>query len=300
MKKSRNNYQLLQPKVTITELDKPHPVFLHKIAVNPYTNCSYGCQYCYAIKDEEINQPYSPRIGVKTNIVYCLKRTLKNIDSPVPVALGTLTDPYQPAEKEFQISRHCLEIIVEKQFPLQIFTKSDLIMRDANILSKYSQKGFCTVMITIPTLEEKLKNKLEPNAPKIEQRLNLISQLREKNILCGILLAPIIPYVNDEPKRLDQIFYTASKIGAEYLIPGGLVLGPEPAKKRMMKLLTKHFGKIAHRYEALYGKDTMPGLTYSNRIMGCVKELSAKYKLPLNLPVRNAKPVTNIRIEPLR
>jgi DNA repair photolyase len=299
MSKTQNKYHLLQPRYAVTELDRPHPVFLYRLCVNPYTNCVYGCQYCYSVKDEEIPGSYSPQIGVKTNIAYALKKYLANMNMTVPSAIGTLTDPYQPAEKDLLITRRCLELITEKHSPLQIFTKSDLVLRDADLLGDYSRKGFCTVLVTLFTMDRTISGKLEPHAPGIEQRLSLISQLRRKNIICGVLLMPIMPYVNDGPGQLEEVFAAARRHGAEYVIPGGAILRPDNSKERIMKLLDADFNKISHRYEALYDKDTMLPFTYSSRIMEQLRVLSEKYKLPLNLPVENASSAENLRIEPL-
>lgn len=267
--------------------------------MDPYVGCYYGCKYCYGIGDEEIPEPYHPKIGVKTNLPNMLKNRLSAFIQKIPVALGAVSEPYQPAEEEFKIARTCIEIIAENSNPLQIFTKSSLILRDVELISEYSQKDLCAVTVTISTIDRSINGLFEPQAQSVGERLNLISELRKHDVLCGVSLAPIIPYVNDLPGQLEDVFKSAKEVGAEYLIPCGLAIKSKVVEKRILDILNKHYQEIAIRYKALYDRDYLPALTYSKRIVGYIQKLAKKYKLSLNLPTQEAKPVDTIRIEPL-
>ena len=294
-----SGYRLLKPDIAINFLKKPHDVFLSQITVDPYVGCYYGCKYCYGIGDEEIPEPYRPKIGVKTNLPNMLKNRLAAFIQKIPVALGAVSEPYQPAEEEFKITRTCIEIIAENNNPLQIFTKSSLILRDMDLISEYSQKDLCAVTVTISTIDKSVNELFEPQAQSVGERLNLISELRRHDVLCGVSLAPIIPYVNDSQRQLEDVFKAVKEVGAEYIIPSGLAIKLKSVEKRIFGILDKHYKGIAGRYKALYDRDYLPALTYSKKIFEHIQKLAEKYKLSLSLPTQEAKPVDTIRIEPL-
>ncbi|MDI6641374.1 MAG: radical SAM protein [Elusimicrobiota bacterium] len=303
MKKSLKDYRLLQPKKSIIELQKPHPVFLTEITVNPYVGCSYGCAICYSIDDKEISHPYSTKIGVKTNIVSQLKQKLTEIgQSPPPnpsIALGNLVEPYQPVEVDLQLSRSCLEVIKEFKFPVQIFTKSDLILRDLKLLAEHSQENLSAVNVTLSTMNENLKEVFEPYSPAIDLRLKLISKLAEEGIPVGILFAPVMPYINDTAEEIEEILKAVKKSGANYFIPIALSLHKDVVRSRVLSLINKYFNQFLHQYEALYENSPFPSDSYSKRLSDTIAELAKKYNIPLQVPVANSNPITDIRVEPI-
>lgn len=292
-------YRLLQPKDAVCQLKNPHPVFLSQITINPYVGCSYGCPYCYGLKDDEITDTYSPKIGVKTNLPAQLKQKLTS--SPhLPIMLGSTTDPYQPLEEELKITQACIELIAENKVPLQIFTKSSLILRDIDIISRHSKTGLCAVNITLFTLDESIKSIFEPQAPSIESRIKLISKLKEKEIIVGVALIPIIPYINGDIEKISQLIKTIKKHGADYLIPACLVLKPTVVCQRISGLLNRQFTKIVHKYNALYEQGHLPKVTYSNRITKEIIQIAEKNNMPLQVPVSGTSSIDDIRMEPIR
>ena len=300
MKPNIYNYQLIQSNDALNILSQKHPVFLYNVSLNPYSGCIYGCQYCYSILDENIPNNYLPKIYVKTNLPYLFNKLATNkTNKEYNIALGTLFEPYQPAEKEFQLSRSCIEICIKNEFPLIIFTKSEFILKDFDLLSKYSQEGKCIIIVSISTIDNKLIKIFEPLAPTIKKRLNLLKQLKSKKILCCVALMPIIPYINDNYEQFDLLFRAIKNTGIEYIIPSVLVINKKTIRERFYKLLTKYFNKIIHRYDALYDNDKMPSLTYGERIIQQINELSKKYDLKLGLPIENYKFPNSINIGPL-
>ncbi|MEW6040416.1 MAG: radical SAM protein, partial [Elusimicrobiota bacterium] len=260
--------------------------------------CQFACNYCYAVKEEDASAANQAGALVKTNLVGILKKKLdeiprhsKKITIRPSIAIGGITDPYQEAEKEMMITKSCIELISEKEYPLQIFTKSDLILRDADIISSYSSKGLAAVNVTIFTLNESHWRVFETHTPHPEARLELISSLKKRDILCGILLAPIFPYLNDSVQDIENIFKAAKKIGAEYIIPGCYRPLNSVVKKRMTKILKERFKNVLEKFNSIYGLSTCVNANYSEMLEKTLLSLSKKYEIPLSIPVPVAKPV---------
>ncbi|MFN3967138.1 MAG: radical SAM protein [Endomicrobiia bacterium] len=286
-------HKLIQPKKCITELEKKHPVFLYEITVNPYSGCYYNCPFCYALTSQD------KKIGIKTNILNKLKQKLNSLIEKKSIMIGSLTEPYQPLEEEFKLTRCCLEIIIEKNFPLQIFTKSSLILRDIDLISEYSKQGLCAVNITLFTLEEPIKNIFEPNALGIETRLKIIHKLHEKNILVGIVFSPILPYINDETSKIEELFKIAKKFCADYIVPGVLVINSEELRQRIFNILRENFPDLVDKYEALYEEGPFPEASYIQKINSEIISIAEKNKMKLHLPVHGFQSFFDIRMEPL-
>ncbi len=288
-----SEYNFIQPKKCITELEKKHPVFLSEITVNPYIGCYYNCTFCYSLTLQD------KKIGIKTNLLNKLKQKLDSLNEKKSIMLGSSTDPYQPLEEEFNLTRYCLEIIIEKKLPVQIFTKSSLILKDLELISEYSQQGLCAVNVSIFTLDQKIKNIFEPNAPDIESRLKLVKKLHKKNILVGIMFIPILPYINDDLSEIEKLFKIARKYNADYIIPGILVINSEILEKKILSILNENFPELIHRYKELYKENYFPETTYIQRINSGILSVAEKYKIPLGLPISEVGHFSDIRVEPL-
>jgi len=288
-----SDYKLIQPKNCINELEKKHQVFLSEITINPYKGCHYNCPSCYGLSADDT------KIGIKTNLPGQLKKKLDYLAEKKSIMIGSSTDPYQPLEEKFKLTRCCLEIIIERNFPVQIFTKSPLILRDIDLISKYSKLGLCAVNITIFTLDESIKKIFEPCAPDIETRLKLIQKLHNEGVITGIVFAPIFPYINDDLLKIDELFKKAKKFCADYLIPAVLVINSENIRERIFSILNEKFPNIVHRYKALYEKSYFPSVSYCQRISSEILSIAEKNKIKLFLPVSGAKKFSDIRMEPL-
>jgi len=163
--------------------------------LNPYRGCQHSCAYCYVpnvlrIKREE----WGSFVDVKTNIANVLANELKN-KKPAVVGISTITDPYQPIEKKYKLTRYCLEQLLKYDFPICIQTKSDLILRDIDLISKFSD---IEVMFSIGTLNDSQRKLLEPNASSIQERLNAIKQISENKVKTSVFFGPIYPSLKIE------------------------------------------------------------------------------------------------------
>ena len=183
--------QLLQAKKILKTLKKPHPQFLNNAFADPYRGCEYGCLYCYGLKEEsrDTGKGVSPfRVGLKTNCAFGLKKELDALldgkttlpSGKLSVGIGFAGDPYQPLEEQYQLTLRLLEICRDKSVPVQILTRSNLVLRDREILSELSKAGLATVSVSVFTVDEDISKVFEPRSPSPDERLDLIKSLPRK------------------------------------------------------------------------------------------------------------------------
>lgn len=189
-------------------------------SINPYKGCEFGCVYCYArpthaYLDLSPGLDFETKIFFKTNPVDRLREALENPNYQCKtIALGTNTDPYQPIEKQKRITRQVLETLLDYRHPVSIVTKGTLILRDLDLLQEFAQQGLLSVGISITTLSTELKTKMEPRSASPTTRIRVVQTLAESNIRVGVMVAPIIPMLNDQ--ELESIVTRATDCGARF------------------------------------------------------------------------------------
>ncbi|RDD52251.1 radical SAM protein [Nanoarchaeota archaeon NZ13-N] len=180
-------------------------------ALNPYFGCEHSCIYCYAREytpDKEVSENWGKIIKVKKNLIDLLKIEVKKKKRGV-VGLSTITDPYQPIEKELELSRKGLEILLKNGFKVSIQTKSDLVLRDLDFLTQF--KDLVDVGLTITFLDKDIAKKFEINAPEPERRINALYRLSENGIKTWVFYGPIIPKVNDNLEIIKELVKIAKE-----------------------------------------------------------------------------------------
>ncbi len=189
-------------------------------SINPYLGCEHGCVYCYArpghsYLDLSPGLDFETRIFYKPNAVDLLLEawSKKNYECK-PITIGANTDPYQPAEKKLGITRKLLETFLEYRHPVSLITKGGLMSRDLDLLAQLAQKNLCTVAVSIPTMDDSLKRVLEPRAPSAAIRFRLIEDLGSAGVPVSLLMAPIIPAVNDA--EIESILDQAANCGVRH------------------------------------------------------------------------------------
>ncbi|MEX2496112.1 MAG: PA0069 family radical SAM protein [Woeseia sp.] len=206
----------MQARRIISSNDSPDIPFDRSI--NPYLGCEHGCVYCYA-RPSHSYLDLSPGLDFETKIYYkpnAAQALLAEWQKPgydcKPITIGANTDPYQPAEKKLQITRQLLELFLEHRHPVSLVSKGALMRRDLDLLSELAALGLCSVAISIPTADNALKRGLEPRVPSARLRFELIKALSDSGIPTSLLMAPIIPAVNDD--EIEHIVATAAARGA--------------------------------------------------------------------------------------
>jgi DNA repair photolyase len=188
-------------------------------SINPYQGCEHGCVYCYA-RPSHSYLDLSPGLDFETQIFYkpnaatqLQKEWEKRSYECKPITIGANTDPYQPAEKTFEITRQLLEQFVEYRHPVNIITKGNLIIRDLDLLADLAADNLCSVAISIPTMDDDLKRAMEPRVPSARSRLKAMKLLSENGVPTSALLAPIIPAINDN--EIESILEAVAAAGAK-------------------------------------------------------------------------------------
>jgi DNA repair photolyase len=187
-------------------------------SINPYRGCEHGCIYCYARPSHAYLElspglDFETKLFAKTNAAELLRETLaKPGYQPSPIALGANTDCYQPIERKYRITRQILEVLAECEHPVTMVTKSALIERDLDLLGPMAQKNLVKVFVSIGTLDRELARKLEPRAASPQRRLDVLRKLSEHQVPCGVMVAALIPALND--KTMEHVLEAAATAGA--------------------------------------------------------------------------------------
>lgn len=202
----------------LTRNDSPDIPFSQSI--NPYRGCEHGCSYCFA-RPAHAYVDLSPGLDFETRLFYkadaatLLERALSRPGYVCrPIAIGTNTDPYQPIERQLRVMRQLLEVLERFRHPLSITTKGALILRDLDILSPMAERGLLHVAVSLTTLDEELKRRLEPRAASPGTRLRMIRRLREAGVPVSVMTAPVIPALNDH--ELEDLLAAAAGAGASH------------------------------------------------------------------------------------
>jgi DNA repair photolyase len=212
----RTQVTIERPKTIITRNNSPDIIFDRSI--NAYRGCEHGCIYCFArpthaFHDLSPGLDFETRLFAKPGGPALLRAELaKPHYVPAPLAMGTNTDPYQPIEREYGITRQCIEILAETRHPLMITTKSDRIVRDIDLLAPMAAEGLVTVAVSITSLDGKIHQTLEPRAPSARKRLAAVKALGEASVPVGVSISPIIPAITDS--EIEHLIEAAAEAGA--------------------------------------------------------------------------------------
>ncbi len=279
-------------------------------SINPYVGCAFGCTYCYARfahryvvrrhadnnrLDEELVQDVSQmdpwlaferRIFVKQNAPETLLKALRDGgDKYLPllddqsILIGSATDPYQPAERNFRITRSILEVLaMHPGLKITIITKSPLITRDIDILSRISKHSELSIRISLITLDRELARRIEPRAPTPESRIRAIERLSAAGIDIHVNCMPVLPGITDDPSGLEQLVKRVSEAGAHGISACALRLD-RSARDRYIPFITKEFPDLINRYKNSYLRSRYVGEKYRNGLKTFFSEVTQKYHI---------------------
>jgi DNA repair photolyase len=251
--------------------------------INPYRGCEFGCVYCYARYTHEFLEQRDPmdferRIFVKRMAAQVLSHTLSR--TPLgsdPIAIGTATDPYQPAERKYGLTRSMLEVFAKLGgLELSITTKSALVMRDLDLLREINSRSRISVNFSLITLNRRLQRTLEPRAPRPELRLRALSELSRAGIRCNVLIMPVIPALTDSPAAIESVVRAARRAGAGAVWWRSLFLKPAAAR-RFIPFIKEHFPETAERIDEFYARAAYAPRIYDERMGAIFDRLRAKY-----------------------
>ncbi|MGA8540561.1 MAG: radical SAM protein [Terriglobales bacterium] len=251
-------------------------------AINPYRGCEFACKYCYARYTHEFMElrdsvDFERKIFVKQQAAALLQSELKKVKRGEQIAIGTATDPYQPAERRFEITRAILEELARHSgLEIGIVTKSNLVTRDAEILRRVGEHNRIFVNVTVTTVDTELARKLEPRAPRPDLRLEAVRQLNLAGVDAGVICAPVLPLITDRPGDLEALVKAAGEAGAKYVYANPLFLKPCSAAV-FMPFLEEHFPSLVEHYRTRYAERAFLPKGYGQRLSQLMTALRRKY-----------------------
>ena len=276
-------YFTIQARSILNRCNVPRMPFTWTI--NPYRGCEFACKYCYARYTHEfmeLRDPYDfeRRIFAKQHTSELLRRDLRRVKAGEEIAIGTATDPYQPAERRYEITRGILETLAEFEgLDLGIVTKSDLVVRDIDVLKRIAARSSLFVNLTITTTNTELARILEPRAPRPDLRLKALRTLREAGVPAGVICAPVVPGITDAPQDLDGLALAAREAGALYIFANALFLKPCSASV-FLPFLEKEFPHLVESYRRRFGDRAFLPDAYRKRLQALMVKLRAKHGFP--------------------
>ncbi len=308
--KRDTEYFLLPVRSVLNRCDSPRMPF--EWTINPYRGCEFGCRYCYARYTHEFMEldghDFEKKIFVKKNAANLLAKDLEEesarvsslFGKPEQIALGTATDPYQPAERDFGVTRALLEKMAEREgLDLAITTKSDQIVRDIDVLKKISARSALAINITITTPRPRLARMLEPRAPRPDLRFAAVRKLREAGLHTGVFVMPILPGLTDRESDLEILARSAHQAGAEWLSSAVLWLMPA-ARKELLPFIEEKFPRLARDYRKWYMHSAYAPQYYREEIALRVSRVRSRYRLANRPYFTSPRPAAAPAVAPQR
>ena len=219
---------------------------------NFYRGCLHGCIYCDS-RSECYNIENFDDILVKVNAPKLMQQELAKKKIKGLIGTGSMSDPYLPIERKYRITRRCLEVIKDYNYPVFIMTKSDIILEDIDLLEKINKKTKVTVVFTLTTVNDEIASKIEPGAPLPSKRLIAMQELTKRGILTGVLLMPVLPFILDNENNILEVINSAKKFGATFIYPYFGVTLRDRQRTYYYDKLDKIWPNVKEKYQSFFG-----------------------------------------------
>ena len=270
--------------------------------LNPYRGCTHGCHYCFARRyhvqfEMNADDEFASVILVKRNFAEVLAREL---DKPSwtreQVAFGTATDPYQPIEGHYRITRAAISALARGRTPIGLITKGPMVVRDRDVLLELTAAARCTIYMSIPTVDEEAWRLLEPGTAHPLQRLRAVRELADAGISVGVLMAPIVPGFSSSRSKIERTIKAIADHGARFVGCNAMYL-QDGTRTHFMKFIEREFPSMTPRFEKLYAKKYPPD-SYRNEVKAMVRALQQRYQLTAREEGMETMPVDSTASEP--
>jgi DNA repair photolyase len=266
-----------------------------KWSLNPYMGCVHRCTFCYVRhfehrSDRPADDRYGTSIRVKTNVADVLRRELARASwQQELVAIGAATDPYQPAEGRYKLTRACLETLRDASNAFTIITRGPMIVRDLDVLVEAAQRASVSVTFSVPTVDDEVWRRTEPSTAHPRQRLKAVKTLVDAGIKAGVGMAPILPGISDKPEQLREVVRAAREAGATGIWANLLFLRPG-TREHFLAHLAEDWPEQLPHYEELYAGKAYLGADLMKPVKEEVSRLAREHGIRDRRPVRLAPP----------
>lgn len=286
-------------KSMINKLRHVDDWFWASYTLNPYRGCAHGCVYCDARANQYgLAESFEERIFIKENALEVLERQLPRLQRGV-VASGGVCDSYQPIEKERSLTREIVEVLHRYRFPVEVLTKSDLVLRDLDLYEEVARQSWACVFFTITTFDEQTAERFEPGAATPGRRLEALRHVARTGVTTGVAMMPLLPGISDDDENIEDVVSRVEDAGGQFVLGGGLTLKEGAQRERYMGFLEAHYPEVVTLYAQLYGKGFEARGSYGPQLLRRVREVCLKRSIAdrMRRPILADDPLaTNKRI----
>ncbi|MHA2474554.1 MAG: radical SAM protein [Promethearchaeota archaeon] len=281
-------YRYKEFKSVLNKLKYPDSWFWSRYTLNPYSGCAHACIYCDARSQRYYIEDFENEVIIKTDFAKKLDLRLKRARTLLPdvIAPGGVNDAYQPIEEKVENTRKVLQVIAKYQYPVNIATKSNLVVRDIDLLKQIADDTWCTVGFSITTTDEDLANFLEPYSSNPSERYEALKRIKKEapQVQVGTYFMPIIPFLEDDDENMENIIKQSQEAGADFLLfSPGLTLRDSQADYFLKKLRTSKYKHIVKPMLELFRGQIYPPADYARKLHPKLLSLCEKYNLPIRV-----------------
>lgn len=284
-------------KTILNKTKRRDPWFLDDYTINPYSGCSFNCLYCY-IRGSKYGTHMEEKLSVKKNAVELLAKQLRSRSQKRQfgiIVMSSATDPYLQFDKELELTRKLLEVIEYYRFPVHIITKSDLVLRDLDILKRIDEKAIlpeelkgklhnkALITFSFSTLDDAVAKIFEPGATAPSIRLETMRNIIQKGFKSGVSMMPLLPYISDTAEHLEVLFSNFKKADVHYIFPASITLfGKEnsDSKTLMFRAIEKHYPQLTEKYHRMFDHSDEIPKHYGTAFYKKMDELCSAHELP--------------------
>ncbi|HEY6157492.1 MAG TPA: radical SAM protein [Gemmatimonadales bacterium] len=292
-------------------LNSPQQTGVDFWSLNPFVGCEFGCSYCYAryahryvverahdagrLSGAEFRDAFERRIFVKQDLLGALERDLQryfrsagpSVGATAPIVIGTATDPYQPGERRFRVTRRVLERLARCEgLNIGIITKSPLVTRDIDVLRRIAARSDLEVHVSLTTVDSGIIRRLEARSPMPAARLRALHKLTSAGVNAGVIVAPVLPGITDDVPHLEALFQAAREAGARFIHAGPLRLYAA-VRERFLPVVDAHFPHLSERYRRAYAHASGAPRAYAAALARRMRRLQRRFGFPENEGMRD-------------
>jgi DNA repair photolyase len=253
--------------------------------MNLYRGCQHQCIYCDSRSECYQIENFNQDVLVKANAIELLRSELNGKRITGTIGTGSMNDPYMPLEAEVCLARRALEVIAEFAFPVHAITKSDLVLRDIDLLQEIGRKAYAAVTFTITTADDALSRQLEPAAPVSSRRLKALRTLSRNGILTGITLMPVLPFIEDNQENIRKIVNLGAENGARYILPAFGMTLRDRQREYYYEKLDRFQPGLRKRYEQAFGERYSAPAQGAGKLQKVFNDLCLEYGIATKMPV---------------